>query len=96
MSGAAGTAIVDFGSTYKNDASVAVTGQTSIVSGSLCEAWIAPSASADHTTDEHVMVASQLEITCSPPTAGVGFTIYAVTAVAGGLSGKWNLFWAWV
>ncbi len=54
--GASGTAALDFGAfPGKSDASVAVTGQAGIVSGSLVEAWIRPEATADHTADEHML-----------------------------------------
>jgi hypothetical protein len=67
-----GTAVLDFGS-GSTDASVAVTGQTGIVSGSLVEAWIRPVASADHSADEHLL--EEIKIVASDIVAGTGFTV---------------------
>lgn len=73
--GAQGTATLDFGAfPGKSDASVDVTGQSGIVSGSLVEAWIRPEATADHTADEHM--AESLKIIAGNIVAGTGFTIY--------------------
>jgi hypothetical protein len=71
-----GTTSVDFGAfPGKSDASVAVTGQTGIVAGSLVEAWIRPVATADHTADEHLV--ENIKIVAGNIVAGTGFTIYA-------------------
>ena len=73
--GAQGTTTLDFGVfPGASDASVAVTGQTAIVDGSLVEAWIRPVATADHTADEHLVV--QMKIVAGAIIAGTGFTIY--------------------
>lgn len=72
---ATGTAILDFGAfPGKSDASVAVTGQTGIVSGSLVEAWIRPVATADHSADEHML--ETIKVFAANIVAGTGFTIY--------------------
>ena len=89
-----GTALLDFGATYKTDATIAVA-SAGIGSGSLVEAWLSPAATADHSQDEHVAVSADLAITCGPPNAGVGFTIYGVYSVPGGLAGKWNVSWVY-
>jgi hypothetical protein len=71
---ATGTATLDFGAfPGKSDASVAVTGQTGIVSGSLVEAWIRPEATSDHTADEHML--ETLKVFAHTIVAGIGFTI---------------------
>lgn len=73
--GATGTAILDFGAfPGGNDTSVAVTGQTGIVAGSLVEAWIRPVDTADHTADEHMV--EGLRVFAATIVAGTGFTIY--------------------
>lgn len=75
--GASGTSILDFGSfPGKSDASVAVTGQTGIVAGSLVEAWIRPVATADHSADEHML--ETLKVFAGNIVAGTGFTIYGI------------------
>ena len=74
--GAQGTTLVDFGAfPGASDTSVAVTGQSTIASGSLAEAWIFPAATADHTADEHWV--ETIQVMAGNVVAGVGFTIYA-------------------
>lgn len=74
--GAQGIVSIDFGAfPGKSDAAVVVTGQTSIVAGSLVEAWIRPEATADHTADEHMV--ESLKVIAGNIVAGTGFTIYA-------------------
>jgi hypothetical protein len=76
MSGT-GTALLDFGAfPGGSDASIAVTGQTGILAGSLVEAWVFPALTADHTADEHLV--ETISIVAGNVIAGVGFTIYAI------------------
>ena len=75
--GATGTAMLDFGAfPGASDASIAVTGQTGILTGSYVEAWIRPEATADHSADEHVL--ETIRVVAGNISAGVGFTIYAI------------------
>ena len=72
--GATGTSTVDFGAfPGKSDASVAVTGQAGIVSGSIVEAWLFGST-ADHSEDEHFV--EPLVVFAGTIVVGTGFTIY--------------------
>ena len=72
---ATGTATLDFGAfPGKSDASLAITGQTAIVSGSIVEAWLRPADTADHTADEHMV--ETLKVFAASIVAGTGFTIY--------------------
>lgn len=72
-----GTATIDFGAfPGKSDTSVAVTGQGSILSGSVVNAWLFPAATADHTADEHLV--ETINIRAGNVIAATGFTIYAV------------------
>lgn len=72
--GAQNTTTVDFGAfPGKSDADVVITGQTGILAGSLVEAWIYPSATADHTVGEHIF--ETLGCRAHSVVAGVGFTI---------------------
>lgn len=75
--GNTGTATLDFGALPgKQDTSVAVTGQTSIASGSIVQAWIRPVDTADHLADEHLV--EGLRIYAGNIVAGTGFTIYGI------------------
>lgn len=93
---ATGTAILDFGSfPGKLDTSVAVTGQGSILTTSLVEAWIRPQvATTVHSVDEHIMAVSMLQVVAGNITAGTGFTIYGVVVDAtpgyGGVDGMFR------
>ena len=104
--GAQGTATLDFGAfPGKTDASVAVTGQAGIAAGSLVEAWIFPTATADHTVDEHWV--DPPEVFAGNVVAGTGFTIYGVlkkrceigpqnrSVDAPMIYGKWSVGWVW-
>lgn len=102
-----GQTTVDFGSfPGKSDASVTITGQTTILSGSIVNAWILPAATADHSSDEHLV--ETLKVLPGNIIAGTGFTIYGVNysqlnePIVGGrggigtrLYGLWNVGWAW-
>lgn len=75
-SGASGVTEVDFGAFPGNsDSSVAVTGQASIVAGSVVNAWIVATATSDHSADEHFI--ETIRVTAGNIIAGTGFTIYA-------------------
>lgn len=98
-----GTATLDFGAfPGTTDASVAVTGQSSIASSSMVEAWVAPAATAEHSADEHLV--ESLKVFAGNIVAGVGFTIYGVSdaqlqdsqGATPMISGHWNIGWVWV
>ena len=75
-SGAAGVTTINFGAfPGASDASVAITGQTGILVGSIIEAWLVAQPTADHTADEHRV--ETISVTCGNIVAGTGFTIYA-------------------
>lgn len=90
-----GSAVVNFGAfPGSSQASVAVTGQGSILAGSLVEAWIKLTATADHSADEHMV--ENYYISAGNVVAGVGFTIYMEAKSPGTrLYGQWNVNWAW-
>lgn len=110
--GASGTTTVNFGAfPGTGDASVTVTGQATILAGSLVEAWIMPTATADHSADEHWV--DPPRVMAGNVVAGTGFTIYATsrddnefpTVPANGrrqefsntnaLYGQWTVAWVW-
>lgn len=91
--GAQGKTTIDFGAfPGTTDVKLAITGQASIVAGSLAEAWIFPEATADHTVDEHVV--EQFDLCPRDIVAGTGFTIHAVTR-GHRLYGLWTIAWCW-
>jgi hypothetical protein len=100
MSGS-GTTTIDFGAfPGAADTSVAITGQTGIVSGSLVGAWIRPVVTADHSADEHRV--EGLFVLADTIVAGTGFTIYGredVPDTVGNeghrLYGLFTVAWAW-
>jgi len=91
---ATGTTTVDFGafpgSLY---CTAVITGQASIVAGSLPEAWIRPVATADHLADEHIV--DPPEICAADIVAGTGFTIHARSNNHLPHHGQYTVQWAW-
>lgn len=74
-----GVTSVDFGAfPGSSHATVVITGQTSLSSGSLINAWIMGVDTADHTADEHVV--ESIKVTIGDVIAGTGFTIHAVNS----------------
>ena len=88
-----GTATLDFG-TGSNEASVAVTGQTSITASAKCEAFVmGDDTSGGHTASDHRYFNALAGLTCGTPTAGVGFTIYGTSTSS--LSGTYQVRYVW-
>jgi hypothetical protein len=72
-----GTATLDFGAfPGGSDASLVITGQAAILSGSFVECWLYPADTADHTADEHLV--ETIKVIAGNINPGVGFTIYGV------------------
>jgi hypothetical protein len=109
---AQGTTTIDFGAFPGSpDASVTVTGQGSITATSLVEAWIMPTATADHSADEHW--ADPPRVMAGTIVNGTGFTIYGTNRSERLLNvsrngrgqvptykedmpyGQWTVAWAW-
>lgn len=95
MATGTGTATLDFGAhPGANEASIAVTGQTTISGTSKAEAWImGDDTTADHTASDHRYAELFLSLTCGTPSAGTGFTIYA-TAIDK-LTGTFAVRYVW-
>lgn len=105
--GATGTATIDFGALAAAQAgakagpaqraSVSVTGQTGILTGSLVEAWVRaqPAGTADHSQGEHIAAAEDLEVVACNIVAGTGFDI-VVRHLKGGTYGQYSIDWAWL
>ena len=89
-----GTAVLNFGALPGvQEASVAVSDAT-ISGSSIADAYISAVATSDHTISDHKYAAQFIYLTCSVPTAGVGFTIYATCAYP--MVGTFNINWNWV
>ncbi len=90
-----GTATLNFGAAPGGQlATVAVTGQTGLLSGSNIRVWIQGEASADHSEYEHTRVLSrEIGLSVDTITAGVGFTIVGVTELQ--LTGTVAVRWQW-
>ena len=89
-----GTAIIDFGTTGKTDASIAVIGQAGFTAGTnLVEAWISPVASSNNTSDNHWVERLNVPMVINQIT-GTGFTIM-VKCNQGVAFGLYNTNWVW-
>lgn len=92
--GAQGITTIDFGVfPGSNEATTTVTGQGSILAGSLAEAWVMAEATADHTAQDHSYLPLLATFVTGPITAGIGFTINGRSEQR--LQGTWNLKWVW-
>ena len=88
---AIGSATLDFGATGTKTASVAVTGQGAILSGSHVEAFVMGETSADHNAIEHRI--APIKLVCGDVVAGVGFTVFAASEWT--LTGEFSIRWVW-
>lgn len=76
--GSQGTTTVNFGAfPGAHEATATVTGQTTILSGSLVEAWLFPTATTDHSVDEHYAEFPSIKVWAQAVVASTGFTIVA-------------------
>jgi hypothetical protein len=92
--GGTGEAEINFGAfPGATDATLAVTGQASILSGSIVEAWVKPKATTEHSADEHWVEA--IKVLAGNIVAGTGFTIYGATEDKTRLYGRYNVAWRW-
>lgn len=90
-----GTATIDFGAFPPTDfATVAVTGQGSIIATSQVEVWIMGSTTTDNDEEDHMMAQHYMEVVPSIPRAGDGFDIYAFV-LQGRTTGTYKLQWVW-
>lgn len=95
MASAQGSATIDFGAfPGSNEASVAVTGQTTIGATSKAESFVmGDDTSSNHTAADHKYVPLFMSLTCGTPSAGTGFTIYA--RAIDKLQGQFTVRWVW-
>lgn len=69
---ATGTATVSFGSTPASEASVTVTGQSGITTGSFAEAFMMGDSTSDNDVTDHKFAGVSFRIVCSDLVAGTG------------------------
>ena len=95
MANAIGSAVLSFGGfPGHSDASVAVTGQSTISTTSKVEVFImGDDTTGSHTAKDHRFVGSILSLTSGTPTTGVGFTIYGFSTER--LQGDWAVRFVW-
>lgn len=95
MPNGTGSATLDFGAAPgSNEASVSVTGLSTISGTSKCEAWVmGDSTTTDHTANDHKYFPVFAALTCGTPTASTGFIINARSAQK--LTGIWVVQWVW-
>lgn len=89
-----GTAVLNFSASPSDYASVAVTGQGSILATSRVEPFFMGSTTGDSDEEDHLMAAHNIELVCTIPTAGVGFTIHAFV-LQGLTANTFNVQWVW-
>jgi hypothetical protein len=92
--GAAGSAVLDFGATPTDEASVVVTGQSGIAAESHVEAFFMRESTAGNTVEDHEQATTLCRLVCGNIVPGTGFTIYAHSV--GGLGvGTFAVRWVW-
>jgi hypothetical protein len=87
-----GTATLDFGSTFTDSATVAVTGQTWVTASSSIQAWFQDDSTVDSTADEHEHMALACALVVTSRVAGTGFTINAYSEGGFG-KGQFTVHW---
>jgi hypothetical protein len=97
--GATGSTTIDFGDApaRATEASVAVTGQATIVAGSKVEAYMMPVeliGANGHNEDEHMLEDLKFTVPVSTVVAGTGFTIRG-ECKTGTTNGKFTVNWVW-
>jgi hypothetical protein len=89
-----GAVALDFGAwPGTHETSVAITGQGDIAEDASVEARLSAEASGDHTAADAAYAALFIALTCSPPTAGDGFTVYARSSQP--FTGTFRVQWTW-
>ena len=92
---AIGTSTVSFGSTPTSEATVVVTGQTTIASGAYIEAFMAQDdTTVDNNATDHSFAAVSFRLAAGSLVVGTGFTVF-VTTIAGEATGDFKIRWVW-
>lgn len=90
-----GTATIDFGATATSSASIAVTGQTSILGTSTVTAFIQQDTTVDNDADDHLTLAMDANFYISAVTASTGFTIN-IFLPNFAAKGTYKVRWMWI
>lgn len=94
MASGTGTATLDFGAMPgANEASVVVTGISTIGGSAKCEAFFMRSSTGSHSANDHSYAALFTGLTCGNVVTGTGFTIYARSAEK--LTGQFTVQFVW-
>jgi len=89
-----GSGVIDFGAfPGSNEATLVITGESSILSGSRTDAWIVATATSDHTINDHAYAKCLVQLSTGTVVAGTGFTINARCLEK--MQGTFNIQWAW-
>jgi hypothetical protein len=95
--GATGSATATFGAYPGADnASVVITGQSTILTTSKVEAWLDSTiaGTSDHSPDEHMI--ADIDVRVESIVGGTGFTIWLHTRENANQYGAYNVSWVWV
>ena len=92
--GAQGTTTIAFGADPGlNETEAVITGQASIVSGSLVEAFVMEEVLGTKTANDHGYMNLLVRLACGSIVATEGFTIYAKSAEK--MTGSFTVKWVW-
>ena len=86
-----GSAILDFGSTPTDAATLAIS-DANILSSSLVDAWLVAMPTANKLADDHWF--DSVKVMAGSIVNAVGFTIYG-KCTQGTASGKFTVHWVW-
>ena len=94
MATGVGTATLNWGAhPGASEASVTVTGQTGITTGSHVEAWYMEEVLGAKTASDHGYMALLSSLSCGNIVAGTSFTIYGKSEYK--LQGSFTVHWVW-
>ena len=95
MASNTGTAVIDFGAfPGSNEASIVVSGQASIGSGSKVSAYfMADDTTSDHTANDHKYAPLLIGLSCGAISVGASFTIFA--RCMDKMQGTFQIRWVW-
>lgn len=90
----AGTAILDFGDTPDDFASVDVTDQDGIRATSHVRVWFQAETMANNSSDDHILAGLFTKLVVSDPVPNEGFAINCI-AIEGLFTKRFRVDWVW-